>query len=241
MISKQKLVRFINKYYLNGTVGSTVFNSKAGSQQLSTRFVSGDKSLLGEVHMDKWGYEDADIGVYDTEQLLKLISVLDDNVELSINKTGDTAFSIGLNDAYSVITYMLSDTSIINEPPQMKVFELALDVTPQFISKFISGKSALPETDTFTVITDETSSKTKLVIGYSAVNTNRVTIPVTTSKFENIDNISFNANLFKEVLIANKDCESAELQISSDGLAKINFKIDDFNSTYWLVAASEVD
>tara|TARA_R110002096_G_scaffold179795_1_gene356843 strand:- start:179 stop:598 length:420 start_codon:yes stop_codon:yes gene_type:complete len=139
---------------------------------------------------------------------------------------------------------MLSDTSIINEPPQMKVipeFELSLDITSQFISKFISGKSALSETDTFTVITDETNSKTKLVIGYSAVNTNRVTIPVTTSTFENIDNISFNANLFKEVLIANKDCESATLQVSSEGLAKISFKIDDFTSTYWLVAASEVD
>ena len=243
MISKQKLVRFINKYYLNGTVGSTVFNSKTSNQQLSTRFVSGDKSLLGEVQMNKWEYEDADMGVYDTEQLLKLVSVLDDDIELSINKTGNTAFSIELKDAYSAITYMLSDTSIINEPPQMKAipeFELALKVTPQFISKFINGKSALPETDTFTIITDEVSSKTKLVIGYSAVNTHRVTIPVTTSKFENIDNISFNANLFKEVLIANKDCESAELQISSDGLAKINFKIDDFTSTYWLVAVSDV-
>ena len=73
------------------------------------------------------------------------------------------------------------------------------------------------------------------------MNTNRVTIPVTTSTFENIDNISFNANLFKEVLIANKDCESATLQVSSEGLAKISFKIDDFTSTYWLVAASEVD
>jgi hypothetical protein len=232
MISKQKLVRFINKYYLNGTVGSTVFNSKTSNQQLSTRFVSGDKSLLGEVQMNKWEYEDADMGVYDTEQLLKLVSVLDDDIEFSINKTGNTAFSIELKDAYSAITYMLSDTSII--------IELALKVTPQFISKFINGKSALPETDTFTIITDEVSSKTKLVIGYSAVNTHRVTIPVTTSKFENIDNISFNANLFKEVLIANKDCESAELQISSDGLAKINFKIDDFTSTYWLVAVSDV-
>jgi len=244
MISKQKLVRFINKYYLNGTVGSTVFNSKTDNQRLSTRFISGDKSLLGEVHMSKWGYEDADVGVYDTEQLLKLISVLDDTIELSINKTGDTAFSITLSDAYSAINYMLSDTSIINEPPQMKTipeFELSIDVTPHFITKFISGKSALSEADTFTVITDETTSKTKLVIGYSAVNTHRVTIPVTSSTFENIENISFNANLFKEVLIANKDCESATLEISSQGLAKINFKIDDFDSTYWLVAASEVD
>ena len=242
MISKQKLVRFINKYYLNGTVGSTVFNSKTDNQRLSTRFISGDKSLLGEVHMSKWGYEDADVGVYDTEQLLKLISVLDDTIELSINKTGDTAFSITLSDAYSAINYMLSDTSIINEPPQMKTipeFELSIDVTPQFITKFISGKSALSEADNFTVITNGVD--TKLVIGYATINTNTVTIPVTTPKVSDIENVSFNANLFKEVLSANKECESATLEISSQGLAKINFKVDDFTSTYWLVGTSEQD
>jgi hypothetical protein len=69
MINKQKLVRFINKYYLNGTVDSVVFNSSASTQQLGTRFVSGDKNLLGVVKMDSWNYEEADIGVYDTEQL----------------------------------------------------------------------------------------------------------------------------------------------------------------------------
>ena len=82
---------------------------------------------------------------------------------------------------------MLTDTSVINEPPTLKSipeFELSIDVTPQFINKFIAGKGALSETDNFTVITD--GSDTKLIIGYSSVNTNRVTIPVTTSKSSNI-------------------------------------------------------
>lgn len=142
----------------------------------------------------------------------------------------------------SAVNYMLSDTSVINEPPQMKTipeFELSIDVTPQFISKFISGKSALSEADNFTVITDGTD--TKLVIGYATINTNRVTIPVTTPKVSDIENVSFNANLFKEVLSANKECETATLEISSQGLAKINFKVDDFTSTYWLVGTSEHD
>ena len=39
MINKQRLVRFINKYYLNGTVDSVVFNSNASTQQIGTRFV----------------------------------------------------------------------------------------------------------------------------------------------------------------------------------------------------------
>ena len=139
---------------------------------------------------------------------------------------------------------MLSDTSIINEPPHMKSvpeFELSVDITSQFISKFIVGKSALPDTNTFTVVTDEIDGKTstKIVIGHSAVNTNRVTLPVTTPRFENIDTISFNANLFREVLLANKECESATLEVSSEGLAKISFKVDYFTSTYWLVATDD--
>ena len=137
---------------------------------------------------------------------------------------------------------MLSDVSVINKPPQMKQipeFDLEIDVTPQFINKFIAGKGALSDTDNFTVITDGTD--TKLVIGYSSVNTNRVTIPVTTSRSSNIENVSFNANLFKEVLSANKECESAKFEVSGDGLSRISFKIDDYESTYYLVSVQDLD
>ena len=241
-MNKQKLVRFINKYYLNGVVNSVILNSKSDLQELSARFISGDKTLLGDLTMDKWDFENSDIGIYNTEQLLKLLSVMDEDVNVSLSKAGDKSIALKVSDSFSSVNYMLSDTSIINEPPQLKNipnFELSINVTSQLINKFIHGKTALVETDTFTVITDETTAK--LVIGYSVVNTNRVVIPVTTTEFEKIDNISFNANLFKEVLSANKECESALLQIASEGLAKISFKIDNFTSTYWLVAASEVD
>tara|TARA_R100000322_G_scaffold113924_1_gene73124 strand:- start:510 stop:923 length:414 start_codon:yes stop_codon:yes gene_type:complete len=137
---------------------------------------------------------------------------------------------------------MLSDTSIISKPPQLKTvpnFELKIDVTPNLMSKFISGKGALAETDDFTVITD--GSETKIVIGYASINTNRVTIPVTTQESSNIDNVSFNANIFKEVLTANKECESATLEVSSEGLSKITFRVDDFSVTYWLVASTNDD
>ena len=46
---------------------------------------------------------------------------------------------------------------------------------------------------------------------------------------------------FKEVLLANKDCRSAILEVSSEGLARINFKIDDYDSTYYIVATQGVD
>ena len=241
-MNKQKLVRFINKYYLNGIADSVVLKSNSSEQKLVTRFVSSDKTLLGIIQMDRWNFEDANIGVYTTEQLLRLLSVLDEDINVSITKSGDKTISMKISDSLSSVNYMLSDPSIINEPPQLQNipnFELSINVTPSVINKFISGKSALQDTSTFTVITDETS--TKLVIGYSSVNTNRVTIPVITSEFSQIDKVSFNAEYFSQILLANKECESAFLQISSEGLAKINFKIDDYKSTYWLGAASEVD
>ena len=198
-MNKQKLVRFINKYYLNGTVNSVILNSN--SNKLSARFISGDKTLLGELEMDKWQFEDSEVGIYNTEQLLKLLSVLDEDVNVSISKAGDKSIALKVTDAFSSVNYMLSDVSIINKPPQLKEvpeFEVKIDVTPQFVNKFIAGKGALAETDNFTVLTD--GSNTKLVIGYAAINTNRVTLPVTTSQSSNIDNVSFNANIFKEIL-----------------------------------------
>jgi hypothetical protein len=241
-MNKQELVRFINKYYLNGVVNSVVLNSKSDTQVLSTRFISGDKTLLGDLTVDKWDFEDSDVGIYNTEQLLKLLSVMDNDIELSLSKSGNKSLALKVSDSSSSINYMLSDTSIINEPPKMKAvpdFELSIDITPQVINKFISGKSALPETDNFTVITNGVD--TKLVIGYASINTNRVTIPVNTSKVSDIENVSFNANMFKEVLSANRECESATLEVSSEGLSKISFKVDNFTATYWLVAVSDSD
>ena len=239
-MNKQKLIRFINKYYLSGTVNSVILNSKGG--KLSTKFVSGDKTLLGELEMDKWPFEDAEVGVYSTDQFIKLLGVLDEDVNVSINKAGDKSISLRVTDSTSAVNYMLSDTSIISKPSPMKRipnFELKIDMTPSVMNKFISGKGALSETDNFTVITDGTN--TKLVIGYSSINTNRVTIPVTTSESSNIDNITFNANIFKEVLSANKECESATLEDSSEGLSKIVFNVDDYSVTYYLVSVQDVD
>ena len=137
---------------------------------------------------------------------------------------------------------MLSDKSVINQPPALKElpdFQVKIKVDTQFILRFISGKSALSDTDTFTVISNDNG--VEVIIGYASINTNRVTIPVQTEVTSSIKNVSFNANLFKDVLVANKECESATLEVSEQGLARINFKVDDYDVTYYLVAVQDVD
>ena len=239
-MNKYKLTRFIDKYHLGGNVNAVVINSKKDS--LTTRFITGDKALLGELSMANWTFDEAELGVYDTEQLSRLLGVLDDDVNLNLTSSGDKAISIEISDSYSKVNFMLSDKSVINQPPPLKQlpnFQLKIKVDTNFITRFISGKSALPDTDTFTVITS--NDGVKLVIGYSSINTNRVTIPVETETYEDIDKVSFNANLFKDVLVANKECESATLHVSEQGLAKINFKVDQYDATYYLVAVQDVD
>jgi ribosome maturation factor RimP len=172
---------------------------------------------------------------------LKGLSVLDTDISVDLVKSGEKVISLDASDGGAKVKYMLSDLSVINTPPVLKQipeFELLLNVDKTFISKFISGKGALPDTESFTVISGD---KTEVVIGYSSIATNRVAIPVENQTDNTIDNISFNANLFKDVLEANKECESAVLEVSSEGLARITFNINDYESTYYLVAVQNVN
>ena len=68
------------------------------------------------------------------------------------------------------------------------------------------------------------------------MNSNRISINVQSGAVQLTDSIAFNANLFSQVLSANKECSKATLQISDKGLAFIEFKIDDFVAKYWLVS-----
>ena len=191
--------------------------------------------------MTGWSFDEADLGVYNTEQLVKLLSVLSDNISMNLTKAGDKAVSLKISDTKSDVNYMLSDLSVISSPPNLKSipdFEVKIKVDKSFMSKFIAGKGALTDTDNFTVITDDEG--VKIVIGYAEINTNRVTLPVETESYDKIENVSFNANLFRDVLVANKECESATLEVSSQGLARINFKIDEYDATYYLVADTDV-
>ena len=238
-MNKHSLNRFIDKYYLGGNCSSVVIRSDGDS--LSTRFITGDKNLLGELSMSDWKCETAELGVYNTEQLIKLLSVVSDNISMNLAKAGDKVVSLKVSDSNSDVNYMLSDLSVINTPPNMKSipdFEVKIKVDKSFMSKFVAGKGALADTDNFTVLTNDDG--VKVVIGYAEINTNRVTLPVETESYEVIDNVSFNANLFRDVLVANKECESATLEVSKKGLARINFKIDEYDATYYLVAETDV-
>jgi len=242
-MNKSELIRFINKYSLGTEIKSAKWESSGTN--LSTRVITGDKSVLGSVSWGKSkGIDPCNLGVYNTPQLLALLAVVGDDIDFKLSKMGDTFVSVDLKDKkYGTISkYMLSDLSVIPTPPPLKNlpddWDLDLKVDKQFISTFIAGNGALTENDTFTVIAQD--GEVNIVIGFSNVGTNRVTIPVKVNTFKEIPPVSFNANMFSNILQANRECESVDMKVSSKGLIKLNFEVDGFESEYYVVATQNV-
>ena len=239
-MQKSKLDKFIQKYNLGGNVNSVKWKSSGDS--ISTSFVTPDKSLLGSVKVDKFPFDEAEIGVYQTDQLKSLINVLGDDVSLDLTRFGDKAVSLKVKHGTTSVDYVLSDLSVISDPPQMKrlpEFGTKIKLDKKFIDTFVKGKGALSGVDTFSIV--KSGDGCEVVIGYSSTNRNRVNIPVESDSCDVDTPITFNANLFKEVLVANRECSSAGLDVSTEGLSKVNFKIDDYDSTYYIVAMQDVD
>ena len=238
-MQKSKLDKFIQKYNLGGNVNSVKW--KSDGTTLSTSFVTPDKSLLGKVKVDKFSFDSAELGIYQTDQLKSLIGVLGDDISLDLTSAGDRAISLNVKNGTISIDYVLSDLSVIPDPPALKRlpdFQTKVKLDSSFIDTFIKGKSALADVDTFSIINK--GGDCSVVIGYSKTNTNRVTIPVECENCELTDVISFDANLFKEVLVANKECTSATLEVSNEGLARIRFKVDEYDSLYHIVQSQSV-
>ena len=239
-MQKSKLNKFIQKYNLGGNVNSVKW--KSNGDRLTTTFVTPDKSLLGTVNVDKFKFEEAELGIYQTDLLKNLLGVLDDDLSLTLSKFGDKAVALKAKNGSVSIDYVLSDLSVIADPPALKrlpEFNTQIKLDSKFIETFVKGKSALSDVDTFTIV--ETNKSVEVIIGYSSTNTNRVNIPVDTVTEDLTDSVTFNATLFKEVLLANKECTSAVLEVSNEGLARVNFKVDDYDSTYYIVAMTDVD
>jgi len=235
-MEKQSLNRFVSKYNLAGLVESVKWESKEGS--LTTSFISDDKSVLGSVTMKDFDSSDASFSVYDTSKLTKMLSVLGNDVDFSINDIDGKPVSLKFKDGSTNVNYMLADLSVIPNVPDLKQlpnFDTEIKLDSNFISKFIKAKGALADENNFT-FTCSGDNNGQIILGYSSINTNRINIDVdcTCSK-DKVDPISFSANFLKEILVANKEAKDATLKISSDGLAHIHFEVDNYESNYYLV------
>lgn len=233
-MEKQKLNRFVQKYTLAGLVESVKWESKNGS--LTTAFISDDKSVLGSVSMTEFEGSNTTLGVYDTTKLTKMVSVLGDAVDFSIQDIEGKAVSLKFKDNSTSVNYMLADLSVIPNVPDLKQlpnFDVKIKLDSSFINTFIKAKGALADENNFTFTCK--GGKGQIILGHSNINTNRISIGVECECPGDVEPISFSATYLKEILVANREASDANLNISTQGLSHIHFEVDQYTSDYYLV------
>jgi hypothetical protein len=118
-------------------------------------------------------------------------------------------------------------------------FENVITLDPVFIERFIKAKGALPDVTTFTVLSD--GKVVQVVLGYDSNNTNRITLSATAESSEKTEPIDFHAKYMRDILSANREATAGKLEVSSQGLARITFVIDDFDVVYYLPQVKRED
>ena len=228
-MEKVKFDGFINRYNLGGEVESVMVKSEGSD--LSVRMISDDKTLLGDVSVTGTDFPNGEFGIYTTSQLRGLLSVLDNTIDVE-EVTGALKFS----DKGTKMQYMLAAPSVIPAVPDLKAlppFNVEITLNDEFVNKFIKSKGALADADTFTFTCKD--NKGEIILGYSSINSNRISISVDCTCEGDVDPIAFSAKYLKAILLANKGSNASSLKISSQGLAHLNFVEGDYTSNYYLV------
>jgi hypothetical protein len=229
-MKKSSLEGFISRYTLGGEIESVkIISDKTG---MTVKFISDDKTLLGTVTSEDAEFADGEFGVYTTSQLKNLLGVLDAN----INVTAGSA-ALEFSDNSTTVNYMMADLSVIPAVPDIKQipeFESEITLSDEFIGRFIKSKGALSDSDTFTFQCK--GGKGEIILGYSKINSNRISIKVDcTCTKDSVGPISFSAKYLKEILNANRTPKAATLKIATAGLAHCAFESEGFKSEYFLV------
>ena len=228
-MNKSKFDGFINRYNLGGEIESVMI--KSDDSNLSVRMISDDKTLLGDVSVVESDFPNGEFGIYTTSQLKGLLSVLDEAISVE-----ETTGAVKFSDKGTKVQYMLAAPSVIPAVPDLKAlppFNVEVTLNDDFINKFIKSKGALSDADTFTFTSK--AGKSEIILGYSSINSNRISIDVATNSTEDIEPIAFSAKYLKAILMANKGSKTSSLKISSKGLSHVSFIDGDYTSNYYLV------
>jgi hypothetical protein len=234
VMEKTKLEKFISKYSLGGSCESVLW--KSDGNDITVKCISDDKNVLGIVTVKDAKLDEGDYGIFDTKQLSSMLSVLGEAVTITTKKVGDRVSAIHLTDSNAKVDYVLADSAVIPAAPDLKqlpAFDIEIKLDQKVMNTFLKARGALSDVETFTVLSDGDSAQ--IVLGYSDMNTNRITLDVETTKNAKITPINFSARYFKEIIAANKEAASGVLKVSSKGLAYVKFGVTDYNTDYYLV------
>lgn len=246
-MKKSTLLEFIKKH--TTVIEKVRWTSNSKDKTLKANVVADTKNMLLDLTLKNWdGWGDAEIGIGDMVKFKKeLNGIYDDEVTCQLNEDDDKTrvISIDFSDSASVGTFTTSDLDMIGPSSKLKTnppisAEIVFDTETK--ERFLKAKSALPDVNTFTVLMNKKDAL-ELVIGYSKINSSRITLKVKTDNGKDkVDEpLHFRADYLSEILSVNSECGDTVLKVSNSGLCTIEFSAGDFESKYYLTSTDDQD
>jgi len=245
-MQKNKIVNFITKYHLQGQCQQVKIKVKP--DKLVTSFATEQKDLLGFVAVSDLEFpslpedvisgNEMEIGVFNTSALSKILSVMGNQVDISFKSEMGKVYQMSMDDGTFQSNIMLADLDIIEEPPKLNDlpdFEIEFNFLGNaFSENFIKATNALPDSNTVTFI--DSGDGVDVVLNHADHNTDNIKISlIPDAKEGSFENMRFNSDLLRDVLVANKDATSMKFFLSTKGLLKMQFQGDGFATVYYLV------
>ena len=235
-MNRTYLDSFISKYYLGGLISNTIW--KVRDNTLHTSFTTEGKEMLGTVKFNNFQQPDADLGIVDTERLMRILSVLNGSCTLDYQKVEDRIIAMTLKDDNAEVKFNLGDLSIFGRSAKLKnvpEFNLVLDMSKEAASAFVSGCNAITESNHFTVVGSDDDYE--LIVNYDKTkNLDMIRVPVKVVSSGDVDGISFSSEHLRSIISANKEADKISISVSSAGLLKCSFYTSDYSADYYLVA-----
>jgi hypothetical protein len=231
-MEKSKLQSFINRYYLAGNCEAVIL--KENETGVGCELIDMDQTVVGKIQWKTTAFMKGSLGINHTGALTKMLSALGENINIDVKDAAGKNYAMKITEGNTQLTFMLADTTVIPAVPSINAepdYLVNIPINDEFINKFIKAKNALPDAKNFAIQVQ--NSKIKFIINYSTVNADNISFEMDGGSTD-IEPICFSADKLKEILVANKG-DTGQLHVSTEGLARINFTGNDFESTYWLV------
>jgi hypothetical protein len=237
MISKQQLSSVISKYYLNGLNNQVKWRIKDNTLTI----YAGEAGRVCKVVANNFPLEDAELGVFDTNKLNKLLSITNGDLIISLEKMKAIYTKMHIQDSNYDLTYSLADTLILGkntwyEDPENLDINITLE--PEDVDALIKAKNALGDIDNMLITTTtdfDSNPICEFIFGDNTGFSNKITYQVNGGKIENNSlSIPFNSDIFKDILNNNKDMSLCKLKLSDTGILKLEFISEEINSEYFI-------
>jgi len=240
MISKLELQAIIEKYHLKGLIENVKWEIDS-NKKLTVNFMAPTREMIGSLTYDGFPLPESEIGINNTTQLDKLLSITSGDLILDYAKEGKVISKLLIADQQFNLNYSLADLLTVPKPgsyngPEEYDIETAID--NEITTALVKAKNALPNSEN--VVIKPSLNGLEFTFGGDVEYANKVSYSI-----QNIDltgktfTLTYNSDLLKEILVANKNADSSKLYVNSSGLMKIEFNYKNLQSKYYLVAKAE--